>query len=329
MEFRTPVEIRPFEKKITHSMQGLSIGSCFAGNIAARMQRARFRIADNPFGVMFNPISIADALQAMYDGTRYEQGGLVCRDGVWSSFAFHGSFSSTCPGDALAAMNRAADEGGRALRGAEYVIVTFGTAWVYELAGGGGVVANCHKFPATDFRRRRLTVGEIVGRYNALLDSVLAGRQVIFTVSPVRHVKDGFPENTLSKAILIQAVHELVGSHPDAHYFPAFEIVNDELRDYRFYADDMVHPSQLAVDYIWERFSQAAFDAQTRQLAGEIAKLTDAMNHRPLNPDSQAHREFMRAMAVRARRLSEKYPEIDLTPEISYFSAGGFGLPDF
>lgn len=320
MEFRTPVETEAFQMKITHRMGGLSLGSCFAGNIARRMQRAKFRIADNPFGVLFNPASIADTIEMLSAGTAVTRSDLSLHDGLWSGFAFHGSFSSADPEVALSRMNGAIQSGAHALRDAEYVIITFGTAWVYELTTDGRVVANCHKFPATAFRRRRLGVGEIVSRFDTLMEGPLAGRTVILTVSPVRHIKDGFPENTLSKAILIEAVHELAARHPGAVYFPAFEIMNDELRDYRFYDADMVHPSPIAVDYIWERFSAAAFDEPTRRLAAEAEKIAAAMEHRPHDADSPGHRRFMADMLRRTRELSARMPDTDFSAEADYFS---------
>ncbi len=328
MEFWTRVEIVPFGRRIDHTQNGLSIGSCFAGNMAAKLVRAGFRIMANPFGVLFNPVSIADTLVRMERGTPFTPGDLVLADDVWCNFAFHGAFSSTHPGQALEAMNAAVEEGARALRAAGYVIVTFGTAWVYALAEDPErVVANCHKLPASTFVRRRLTTAEITARYDELFEGVLADKHVIFTVSPVRHVRDGLAENTLSKAVLIEAVHELVGRHANADYFPAFEIMNDELRDYRFYADDMVHPSSVAVEYIWERFGQTMLTDRAREAAAAAEKIAAAMEHRPLRPDTAAFRKFRETMAARVASLAILYPEIDFSREQRYFGTTAVGEP--
>lgn len=320
MEFRTKVDIEPFVWGIDHSMRGMSVGSCFAENIAAKLLRAKFRLCANPFGVLFNPVSIANTLNRLHDGVEYTVDDLVQCGDLWCGFDFHGSFSSVVREDALARMNGAVDAGIEALQAAEYVIITFGTAWVYEIAGEPGrVVANCHKFPAKEFLRRRLSVDEIVVRYEELFAGALRGKRVIFTVSPVRHVKDGLPENALSKAILLEAAHELVDRHPQAVYFPAFEIVTDELRDYRFYTEDMVHPSAVAVEYVWERFREAAFSPRTRQAAAESEKIAAAMEHRPINPESKSHARFRASMLAQVQALAANYPDIDFSAEIEFF----------
>ena len=326
MEFRTRVEIAPFDSRIDHTKSGLSVGSCFADNIAAKLARAKFRIAANPFGVMFNPVSIADTLLRLERRTPVTRDDLAAVGDLWCNFAFHGSFSHTDPEQALEAMNTALEDGGRALQAADYVIITFGTAWVYALADDPGrVVANCHKFPADMFVRRRLTVNEITARYDDLFEGPLKCKHVIFTVSPVRHIKDGFAENTLSKAVLIEAVHELVGRHANADYFPAFEIVNDELRDYRFYANDMVHPSAMAVEYIWERFGKTVLTERARDAAAAAEKVAAAMEHRALRPETTALAKFRETMAARVASLAILYPEVDFSAEMRYFeiAAGG------
>ncbi len=205
------------------------------------------------------------------------------------------------------------------LAAADYVLVTFGTAWVYE--EDGKVVANCGKRPAHLFTRRRLSVEEIVGHFDGLMREELRDKQVIFTVSPVRHLKDGFEENSLSKAILRLAVAEIVERHPaEAQYFPAYEILNDDLRDYRFYAADLVHPSESAVEYIWEKFTGAAFGAETRSLLPQIENLVRATEHRPFNPDTEEHAKFRASMLSETRRLAAEHPALDLTAEFEFFN---------
>lgn len=205
------------------------------------------------------------------------------------------------------------------LAAADYVLVTFGTAWVYE--EGGRVVANCGKRPAHLFTRRRLSVEEIVGRFEGLMRGVLRDKQVVFTVSPVRHLKDGFEENSLSKAVLRLAVAEIVVRHPaGAHYFPAYEILNDDLRDYRFYAADLTHPSESAVEYIWEKFTGAAFGPETRRLLPQIENIVRATEHRPFDPDTEEHKKFRASMLASAHELASAYPRVDMSAEIEFFT---------
>ena len=346
MEFRTQVNPRPSRQKIDYSMNGLSIGSCFAESMAAMLLRAKFHIVSNPFGVLFNPASIADSINMLNSGRVFTMNDLVREGDIWSCFSFHGSFSSTDPGKALEKMNMAVRLGGEALRKADYVILTFGTAWVYELNPDYGakdegndenlyerakrlvreiakpkVVANCHKFPAKTFNRRRLSVSEIVDICTLLLRTLLADKHVIITVSPVRHVKDGLEENSISKATLLLAASELAAAFENVDYFPSYEIVNDELRDYRFYKEDMVHPSDQTVKYIWELFAGTFFSKKTVEMVEEIEKIVTASEHRPLNPDSAVHRRFLRSMMKKAEALQKKHPIIDLSQEISYFGS--------
>lgn len=204
------------------------------------------------------------------------------------------------------------------LTAADYVLITFGTAWVYE--EGGRVVANCEKRPAHLFTRRRLSVEEIAARFDIMMSGPLADKQVVFTLSPVRHLKDGFEENSLSKAVLRLAISEIVTRHPAAGYFPAFETLTDDLRDYRFYAPDLAHPSAQAVEYVWEKFAAAAFTPEAQKLLPEIEKIVRATEHRPFGPDTPQHGEFRSLMLARARELAARHPEIDLSAEIEYFS---------
>ena len=202
---------------------------------------------------------------------------------------------------------------------ADYVLVTFGTAWVFE--EGGRVVANCERRPAHLFTRRRLSVEETVARFDGLMRGVLAGKQVVFTVSPVRHLKDGFEENSLSKAVLRVAVAEIVERHPgSAQYFPAFETLNDDLRDYRFYGPDLAHPSAEAVEYIAEKFAAAALTPEALKLLPQIERVVRATEHRPFGPDSEEHAAFREKMLGQARELAERCPEVDMSAEISFFS---------
>ena len=248
MKLQTIVDIKPSEWKIGYEDKILMLGSCFSDEIGEQMQRRNLNVTCNPFGTLYNPLSIAQAMQ-MTDMPQ-----LVEHDGLWHSMAHHGSFSRATKEEAEQAIRASIETMQQALKEATVVIVTFGTAWVYEK--DGEIVGNCHKLPESCFTRRRLSVEEIVAAWRPILDRY-PDKHWLFTVSPIRHIRDGLHENQLSKATLLQAIDQMVHgkwTNGKLHYFEAFEIMLDELRDYRFYADDLVHPSSLAVNYIWERF---------------------------------------------------------------------------
>ena len=249
MKLQTIVDIKPSEWKIGYEDKILMLGSCFSDEIGEQMQQRFLHVTCNPFGTLYNPLSIAQALQ-MNDTPE-----LIEHDGLWHSMAHHGSFSRATREEAEQAVRASMETMQSALAEATVVIVTFGTAWVYER--NGEIVGNCHKLPENQFHRRRLSVEEIVAAWKPILDRY-PDKHWLFTVSPIRHIKDGLHENQLSKATLLQAVEQL------GDYFPSYEILLDELRDYRFYADDLVHPSSLAVNYIWERFVDTFCTPQTK-----------------------------------------------------------------
>ena len=324
MQFQTHIQIRPFEQKIDHSQPILSLGSCFADNIAKRLQRAKFDTTAAPTGILFNPESIARAIER-FDRAREDKGSLPTikelhqANGVWYNYDFHSSLSHIDANVALAQMNEAIMRGAEALAEAKVVIITFGTAFVYRLNESGEVVANCHKQPQRLFSREMLSAEDIAQRYNALLQGPLADKRVIFTLSPVRHLGDGLEQNSLSKATLRVAIAEIVAKNNNADYFPSYEIMMDELRDYRFYADDMAHPSALAVEYIWERFSQTALSEATLEAIKRIEHIMAAAEHRPFNPESDAHRAFCRKMLAECELLQRELPGVCLDSEKEYF----------
>ena len=298
----------------------MTLGSCFADNMAAELLRAKFRVTANPAGVLFNPASIALMLGMFDQATPVSRQELACDGGRWFDYRFHGSLAALSADEALQKMNAAVETGHRALREADTVIITFGTAWVYTLNATGQTAANCHKQPQSLFTKRRMSVNEIVAQFGQLLEGVLKEKSVIFTVSPVRHLADGFDENFLSKATLKLAVAELVAAHENALYFPAYEIVNDDLRDYRFYADDLVHPSAQAVAYIREKFFGAALDAEAAVALPKVVKIVAAAAHRPFNADDPAFVEFCRTNLQRISELEESVAGLDLSAERRYFA---------
>lgn len=313
MKFRTEIEITSLGVKIGYENRVLALGSCFAAHIARKLAGAKFRVAENPSGILFNPLSIAAAIRSYADPAPVTRGELGFDGEVWHHFGFHGDFSAPTADEALQKMNAARQAGADALRTADRIVLTFGTAWVYERQSEA--VANCHRRPAAEFTRRRLGVDEIVTAFADLMAGPLGGREVILTVSPVRHLGDSLAGNAVSKAALRLAAEELAERFPDVHYFPAYEILNDDLRDYRFYADDLVHPSPQAVEYVWEKFSATVLSEQARRLLPDVRHIVVAAAHRPRNPQSATYREFCR------RRLEEiaALPQIDFRTEAEYF----------
>ncbi len=263
MKLQTIVDIAPSKWKIGYEDKILMLGSCFSDEIGEQMQQRYLNVTCNPFGTLYNPLSIAQAMNYQLPMTN-DPLLLVEHDGLWHSMAHHGSFSRATKEEAERTVRASIETMQQALKEATVVIVTFGTAWVYEK--DGEIVGNCHKLPESCFTRRRLSVEEIVAAWRPILDRY-PDKHWLFTVSPIRHIRDGLHENQLSKATLLMAVEQLSsleGRSGGVLYFPSYEIMLDELRDYRFYADDLVHPSSLAVSYIWERFVDTFCTPQTK-----------------------------------------------------------------
>lgn len=313
MKFRTEIEPAPRSVRIGYDNRILTLGSCFAAHIAGRLSAAKFHVIENPSGILFNPLSIAAAIRSYALPAPVFREELEFDGEMWYHFGFHGDFSAPTADEALRRMNAARQAGAAALRTADRMILTLGTAWVYEREGQ--IVANCHRRPAAEFTRRRLGVAEIVGSLAPLIEGPLAGKQILLTVSPVRHLGDGLEGNAVSKAALRLAVEELKQSFRCVDYFPAFEILTDDLRDYRFYADDLVHPAPQAIAYVWEKFVQTALDDRARQLLPEVEAIVAAAAHRPRNPHGKAHRAFCRRQLERI----EAIPEVDFQRESTLF----------
>lgn len=317
MDFRIPVEIPPYPFRIGPSDRGLVVGSCFAAHIGGWLRGGKMPVCVNSFGVLYNPASISQALERLASGRPFGEDELFEHNGLWHSFGHHGDFSGQDRETTLAKINHALTDGAAALTKADYLMLTLGTAWVYERQGR--VVANCHKLPAREFTRRRLSVAEMVGMLAEQIDR-WPRKKVILTVSPVIHRGDGLMENQLSKSSLIVAAHELVSRFPErVFYFPAYEIVTGELRDYRFYAEDMCHLSPLAVGVVRERFAQGLLSPEAVALVADAAELRRAMDHRPLHPESMEYERFRAKMRQKAESLQQRYKNVDFTEELRFF----------
>lgn len=315
MKFRTEIDKPQLKGRIDYNSKIVTLGSCFAENITKRLAAAKFCVKHSPVGILFNPASIASTLTAFAERSAVDCGRIVRRSEGWVSLDCHSELTMPTEEEAIKTLQNAIDEGHKLLRSATCVIITFGTAWVYEHIATGRVVVNCHKQPSREFCRRRMSVEEIVTLFKPLIEGVLRDKHIIFTVSPIRHTADGLTENCVSKAILRLAADTLSSTYDNADYFPAFEIVTDDLRDYRFYAEDMVHPSAQAVEYIWQRFIESALADSAVELLPKVEKIIAAATHKPFNPNSEEYATFCKRYLTEAQRLSM----IDFSAECEVF----------
>ena len=319
MNFSTPVELPSDLPRFTQADELLLMGSCFATNIGALLADARFRPDVNPFGVLYNPLSVSTALRELVTGRLYKEEDLFFFRECWHSPMHHGSFSAFTPEETLHAINSRLHHAYKKLPELNWLMVTMGTAYVYKQKESGQVVANCHQLPESHFLRYRLSVEEIVEDYTALITEMAARNpelKWLFTVSPIRHIRDGMHANQLSKSTLLLAIDRLQQLFPErVFYFPSYEIILDELRDYRFYADDMLHPSPLAIRYLWERFSETFFSPETKQVIVAVQDIRRDLAHKPFHPESEAYQRFLGQIVLKIERLIGKYPYLDFQKE--------------
>jgi len=309
MQFRTEILLKKANRQIAYPNNVMLFGSCFAENIGNLLKINKFNVDINPFGVLYNPLSIENSLRILLEKREFSEKDLFLYNGVWNSFSHHGSFSNISLNDTLQSINNKVITSSEKLSNIDFLLITFGTAYVYEK--DGNIVANCHKLPEKEFQRRRLEVSEIVDCYAKLIADIQKANpnfRIIFSVSPIRHWKDGAHENQISKSILLLAIDELQSKFENIDYFPAYEIVLDELRDYRFYEEDMLHPNLLAINYIWEKFSEVYFSAETQNIQKEIAQIIKAEAHRPFNPQTAEHQSFLKDLEIKKTDIQKKYP---------------------
>lgn len=320
MDFRTKTDIPKSELQISHRSRILMFGSCFIENTGKLLIDNKFNANLNPFGVLYNPQSIGQALQLLINKQKFTDDDIFEYKGLYHSFYHHSSFSHYEKEKCLEQINDRLEQASRDLRQADILFITFGTAYVFRNKESSKVVGNCHKLPANNFDRYRLNTEDIVDDWNNLLKrlkEINPNFQVVFTVSPIRHLKDGAHDNQLSKSVLLLAIDELCKSDKSLHYFPSYEIVLDELRDYRFYNEDMIHPNSVAVKYIWERLTETYMHKETHLITDEWRKIHSALNHRPLNTDSEEYKLFLRQTLLKLKAFNEKYPYICCKDEIS------------
>jgi len=309
--FSTKLNIDKANEKLDYETRFFTLGSCFSEHIGNKLKNAFFDVETNPFGVLFNPISILNSIDILIEKKLFVEQDLFYHGSLWGSLSHSQLFSATTKDKALNNINQRIEQAIERLKNCDVLLITFGTAWVYKSNQTGKVVTNCHKLPSTHFTRHRLTINEIVESYVHLIkkiENLYPNKKIIFTVSPIRHWKDGAHENNLSKSILHLAIEELQKQFENVSYYPAFEIQMDELRDYRYYATDMFHPSDLAIDYIWLRFYETYFSTQSVLLIKKLENFSSQLAHRPIHADTQEYADFLQSIKKLRIRLTQEYP---------------------
>ena len=312
MKLQTQIPLREEDSKFVYESKLLLLGSCFVENIGQKLDYYKFQQVQNPFGILFHPLAIENLVKRALHDEMYEENEVFEHQEIWNCFDAHSDCSATSKPELLQNLNDGLRQTKKQLTEASHIIITLGTAWVYRNTENGKIVAYCHKVPQQQFSKELLSVDSIRGCLERLVDliqSVNEKATLIFTISPVRHLKDGFVENQRSKAHLINALHE-VRKGRNISYFPSYELMMDELRDYRFYEKDMVHPNQLAIAYIWEKFKSVWIAEEVYSSMEEVETVQKGLLHRPFNPSSHAHQKFTTSLQAKIAYLQKKYPFI-------------------
>lgn len=312
MELQTILPLDKASKPINYNSKIVLLGSCFVEHIGDKLDYLKFESHLNPVGILFLPISIRTFVSRAVRKELYKKEDLFYWNDRWACFEVHSSLSNASQDQLLANLNDIIKETRRQLKSASHLVITLGTAWGFQLLETGSWVANCHKVPQNKFVKKLMSVEEIRNSLTTMITQIRELNpdvQIIWSVSPVRHLKNGFVENQRSKAHLITAVHQVADNH-NSHYFPSYELMMDELRDYRFYDKDMIHPNSLAVEYIWEKFSSSWVAEEAYSLMEEVASIQKALAHKPFEKKSEAHKKFLKALEERILKLQKKYPRI-------------------
>lgn len=324
MNFHLSFPIPAFEQKVGYTNKLLFVGSCFAENIGDLLLRYKFDVSINPNGILYNPTSISTALRRIIKGNSINESELFQTNDIWNSWEYHSRFSNSSKTKCLENINKSISSNADYIKKADWLFITFGSAFVYEHIESANDVANCHKVPQKNFTKKSLSTKQIISDYTALikeLKEVNPELKIVFTISPVRYVRDGVVENNLSKAKLIDAVHEIVKQNESVFYFPAYELVLDDLRDYRFFKSDLVHPNEQAIAYVFEKLMDATFADETKVLFKKIKDVITAKAHRPFNSQSKEYQKFQETYLKRCTQLQNEHPHLKLKEEIDWFAS--------
>lgn len=334
MEFQIPIKIPHWKDTIQYGQKIMLVGSCFTEHIGDRLNTLKFEVLQNPHGILFDPKSVAQSLDSYIHPHLYQSNDLVYFNELWQSWQHHSRFSGLEKSNVLQTINNQQTQANYFLKQADWLIITLGSSFSYRLTnlvepnlapqGSGASVANCHRAPSQWFQKHMMRIGET---YDVLSNTLSALRsfnpqlKIVFTISPVRHIRDGIVENNQSKARLIEVVHQLETDMDFVYYFPAYELVMDVLRDYRFYDIDLVHPNFAATRFVMEHFMQSCVDPLSRSISEEVQQIVTARNHKAIQPNTMAHQKFLKSFFEKTQRLMEQYPFLQLQEEAAYFSA--------
>lgn len=322
INLRTKIPIQTYNFNIDYKSKLMFIGSCFTENIGNKLKNAKFNVNINPFGILYNPISVKNSLNILMQEKLFNESDIFFFNERWNSYFHHSNFSYPNKNKTLNNINLHIKASSKYLKETDILFITFGTSWVYELANTKQVVSNCHKVPAKEFNRKILEVNEITSEYFKLVDDLQKfnrNLKIIFTISPIRHIKDGLSENNLSKSILKIAINEIIKKKNNCYYFPAYEILIDDLRDYRFYEKDLLHPNNIAIEYIFNNLGNSFFSDETFTIYNEITKISQAKLHRPFNNKSSNYYNFIETNIHKIKKLQEKYNFLNLREDLDFF----------
>ena len=312
LQTNIPLEKQP-HNLIDYQSKVLLLGSCFVENIGDKFDYFKFESLQNPFGILYHPRAIENLILNAINEKEYDDSDVFHHNERWHCFDAHSDLSSNSKEEILNNLNDSIKQTNQQINKSSHIIITLGTAWAYRFIETDTIVANCHKIPQKKFLKQIQSVKNIIESLEAIIElikSVNPTASILFTASPVRHIKDGFVENTQSKSHLISAIHQVVEPRKNIHYFPSYEIMMDELRDYRFYSEDMLHPNKTAVNYIWERFQSVWISSESIQTMEEVDTIQKGINHRPFNPKSEQYKEFLQKLELKKSKLQSQYPHI-------------------
>ncbi len=321
--FRSEIFPENFNTKISYSDSIFSLGSCFAENIGLKMTELKFSILINPFGIIYNPASIASSIDSIIQNKKFNEQDLYFINDKYISFNHHGRFSAEIKTEILNNINEQVLQANEYLKKSRFLFITFGTSWVFKLKTTNKIVANCHKLPSSEFEHYSLSVANIIDLYTPILKKIQQLNNhinIIFTVSPVRHWKNGAVQNQYSKSVLIVAIHDLLRQFKFCSYFPSYEIMMDDLRDYRFYGEDLFHPNQTGIDYIWNKFKKCYLSDESEAISIKIEKLNKSMQHRVFYPKSPSYKKFIESNLSAIKELKITFPELDFEKEFDFFT---------
>lgn len=311
MQFTTKIPIQKFQNPITYESKILALGSCFAENMSEKFEYFKFQNTTNPFGIIFNPVSIEKLVNRIVNKIEFTEKDIFFHNDLWHCYEVHSELSNPNKNEFLTTLNALISSTNKQLNSSTHIIITYGTSWVYRNIESNEIVANCHKVPQKQFSKEILSIETIeksIQNTIQLIQKINPNCNFIFTVSPVRHIKDGFIENQRSKSHLISALHFNNQQPTTNNYFPSYEIMMDELRDYRFYGEDMLHPNQIAIDYIWERFSENYISDETQKVMQEVDNIQKSLLHKPFNPNSESHHIFLENLNKKIQMLQNQFP---------------------